>query len=66
MSASVGSGKRLAEAERALTEAQQDLDEARFEGERVAAGLRRSTSGCARSGCLPNAGLSRSLKAPGG
>src|SRR6266508_362974 len=29
--------EELAEAERALTEAQQDLDEARFEGERVAA-----------------------------
>ena len=30
--------EELAEAERALTEAQRDLDEARFEGERVAAG----------------------------
>ena len=66
MSASVGSG-RGSPGRRALTEAQRDLDETRFEGERVAAGLRcRQLNERLREvGILPNAGLSR-VEAPGG
>ena len=58
--------EELAAAERALTTAQQDLDEARLEGERVGAEpLRELTRGCARSRSLPNAALSRSLRSAG-
>ena len=57
----------LAEAERALAKAQQDVDEARLEAEtgnepNPCAELR---SGCAKSGCLANASLSRSLRSVG-
>ena len=58
--------EELAEAERALTKAQQDLDEARFEGNGwQPSRCAKLTSGCARSGCLPNAALSRSLRSAG-
>ena len=57
--------EELADAEGALAQAQRDLDEARFANGWQPSRCAKRTSGCARSGCLPNAALSRSLRSAG-